>query len=311
LWLARRADEAYREYGEEAQRRQTQKDAANYVTYLRDRTPGVRRMNVRVINKAFALAMLLISGCTAPREPVEIPFEVRFGDRAIACDSAISGTTLTDLRLYVHDVRLVAESGAETAVRLQAAAPWQNEDVTLLDFEDGKAGCRNGTPRMNTVVRGLSGKDAYSGLRFRIGVPEHLNHANPLLAEAPLNDSTMHWHWRTGYKFLRAGVASESDGFWLHLGSARCEGTVNDIAGCASPNRPDVDLPGFVPGKHAVVIDLSELVAAVDLEDGVLSDCSSGPAERSCAAPFLALGIDFESGRSSAGSPVFRLEAAR
>lgn len=40
MCLARRADEAYRTYGEEAKRGQAQKDAANHVTYLRDGTLG-------------------------------------------------------------------------------------------------------------------------------------------------------------------------------------------------------------------------------------------------------------------------------
>ena len=75
-----------------------------------------------------------------------------------------------------------------------------------------------------------------------------LNHDNPLTAEPPLDDPDMHWHWRSGYKFLRAGIRTATDGFWIHAGSAGCEGTVGNITGCRFPNRIDVFLPDFVPG---------------------------------------------------------------
>ena len=232
---------------------------------------------------------------------------MRFGDRPVSCESHVAGIALTDLRFYVHDVRLLAEGGAETAVKLQPEPLWQSEEVALLDFESGAGNCRNGTQQVNILIRGKAGAGNYTGLRFRVGVPESLNHADPLLADVPLAYSFMHWHWRTGYKFLRGGVATADDGFWLHLGSSRCEGTATDVKGCRSANRPEIELPSFVPGKHVVVIDLRELVDGIDLENGIPSDCSSGPAEVECEQPFAALGIDFASGTSDGNASVFRV----
>lgn len=252
-----------------------------------------------------ALSLWIAAACSEPA-PVEIPFAVRFGESEIACGREAEGLALTDLRFYVHDLRLVDGDGRERTLQLASRPVWQGSQVAMLDLEDGSDSCSNGTGQRNAVVRGAARGGDHVGLRFRLGVPETLNHENPLLAEAPLDDAAMHWHWKSGYKFLRAGVAGSTDGYWLHLGSARCEGTIHDIRGCRSPNRPEVDLPGYVPGEHVVVLDLRELFAGVDLSDGAPSDCSSGPAEASCAGPLRALGLDGEG--ATAGPPVFRLE---
>jgi hypothetical protein len=121
----------------------------------------------------------------------------------------------------------------------------------------------------------------------------------------------MHWHWRAGYKFLRAGIRTADDGFWIHLGSTGCEGTVRDITGCRFPNRVDILLPEFLPGEDTVVVDLAALLVETDLLDAEATDCSSGPAEQSCKAPFRALGLDFETGSAPDTQDVFRRRAGQ
>lgn len=258
-----------------------------------------------------SIPLLLMLGCSGPPMPVEIPFEVRFGEAPIGCSTAASGFFLTDLRFYVSDIRLITASGEGLPVDLTPDPIWQSEEVALLDFEDGQGRCANGSAGTNTVVRGSAPQAGYRGLEFRIGVPERLNHGDPLQAAAPLNGSSMHWHWVSGYRFLRAGIASDSDGFWLHLGSTRCEGTVTDIEGCKASNRADVRLAGYVPGRDTVIVDLEPLVADVSFVDGTPTDCSSGPAETACMLPFAALGIDFETGASVASATPFRTEPVR
>ena len=115
----------------------------------------------------------------------------------------------------------------------------------------------------------------------------------------------MHWHWRSGYKFLRAGIRTEDDGFWIHIGSTGCEGTVGHVTGCRFPNRIQIELPEFAPGESAVEIDLAALVVGTNLEDGKPDDCSSGPAETSCVAAFGALGIDHSTGEQTGSQSVF------
>ena len=51
---------------------------------------------------------------------------------------------------------------------------------------------------------------------FNLGLDSTTNHADPTLAEAPLNDATMHWNWlpTAGYKFvvLEGRVDDDGDG---------------------------------------------------------------------------------------------------
>jgi hypothetical protein len=66
-------------------------------------------------------------------------------------------------------------------------------------------------------------------------------------------------------------------------------------------------LEGFIPGSHAVVLDMQVLASTVDLGDAAASDCSSGPAELGCTKPFAALGIDFASGQAIGTPGLVRL----
>ena len=255
--------------------------------------------------------LLALSACS--RRPIElvVPFEAIYGGDVIRCDSADSGPRLTDLRFYVASVRAIRDDGVTVEILLHPDNEWQQADLALLDFEDGTGACDNGTPATNTVLRGTLPAGEYRGLLFTIGVPFDLNHGDPLLAAAPLDDTAMHWHWRAGYKFMRAGVRTADDGFWIHLGSTACEGTVRHITGCRFPNRVNVLLPEFLPGKDSVVVDLAALLKETDLLDAEATDCSSGPAERSCEAPFRALGLDVVNGSALDSQDVFRRRATQ
>ncbi len=254
---------------------------------------------------ALGLAALCVS-CGPSKLDVNIPFAVSWNGEPLSCNGAT--TTLTDLRFYINDARLVAADGTHRDIVLAPDQTWQNDAVALIDLEDGTGACDNGTAETNAMLVGSVRNGDYRGLQFTIGVPFELNHANPLTAIPPLDDPEMHWHWRSGYKFLRAGIRTADDGFWIHAGSTGCEGTVGAITGCRFPNRILVELDDFVPGESRVVVDLAMLVASVALDDGNATDCSSGPAEAACIAPFGALGIDFESGRQAGAQVVFSVQ---
>jgi len=234
-----------------------------------------------------------------------VPFVATWQGQAIDCSSP--GIALSDLRFYISNVQLIDRQGVAHDIRYATEMEWQNDAVAYIDLEDGDGACQNGTAETFDHILGVAPAADYEGLRFTVGVPFRINHANPLTAKPPLDDPDMHWHWRSGYKFLRAGVRSDTDGFWIHTGSAGCEGTVGQITGCKFPNRIDVELPGFVPGTHAVVVDLTALLAGTSLTDEARSDCSSGPPETACVAPFAALGIDFKTGEQTGSQSVFSL----
>jgi uncharacterized repeat protein (TIGR04052 family) len=213
---------------------------------------------------------------------------------------------LSDLRFYVSDLVVTDADGVEHALLLAPDGRWQQDGVALIDLENAAAACMNGDSEMRSIIAGTTTAKSISAVRFVVGVPFSQNHANPLLADAPLNDSAMHWHWRSGYKFLRAGVTTGDDSFWLHLGSTGCAGTVQNITSCASPNRVTVELTSFSPGVDHIAIDLAALFANVDLQDGTPGDCSSGPSEENCTMPFSALGLSF-AGHAASEQTVFRV----
>lgn len=263
-------------------------------------------MIARVV--VIVLATLLPAACGKPPVHVQIPFMALFEGSPIACGSGDVG--LTDLRFYVYDLHLTDEAGNQQQLDLSADNGWQQAGLALLDLETGDGRCVNGTLELNHKLSGSIAAGDYRGLSFTLGVPFEQNHGDPLLAEPPLGDAAMHWHWRGGYKFLRAGFATVDDGFWIHLGSTGCEGTLQSISRCSSPNRVTVQLEDFVPGRDVVVVELDKMVSRPELEDGSPTDCSSGPAEEHCANAFQALGLDHASGMTHGVQRLFSSRAA-
>ncbi len=255
------------------------------------------------------LVVLALAACSEQRTSVDIPFVATWGNQPVSCNDAPADVALTDLRLYVSEVELIDTAGANTALDLLPDRAWQSTDVALIDLENGEGACVNGTQAINDSIRADVPAGDYTGIRFVVGVPFELNHENPMTAAAPLDDAAMHWHWRSGYKFLRAGVDQDEDGFWIHLGSAGCEGTVQNISSCRFPNRVAVQIDDFEPGRDSIAIDLQALTEATDLLDGTATDCSSSPAETSCVAPFLNLGIDHATGAAGNAQSVFLSKA--
>jgi uncharacterized repeat protein (TIGR04052 family) len=206
---------------------------------------------------------------------------------------------LKSLVIILGALLTAACTSSGKSVDIPFVVHWNGEPITC-----DSGACQNGSAETHAVLRLAAKGVAGAGLTFRLGVPQALNHENPFTAEPPLNDSIMHWHWLSGYKFLRAGVETDDDGFWMHLGSTACSGTIGHIEGCREPNRPEIRLADFVAGEDVVIIDLGALFADIDLSDASPSRCMSGPAEESCRPAFRALGLGPDV--TSDGQAVFR-----
>lgn len=259
-----------------------------------------------------AILLLLALGCSVSCQPpasaVQIRFLASYAGQPIGCEVGQSGRALSDLRFYVHDVEVVTNLGRALPFELTADASWQNARVALLDLEDGQGHCTNGTSAVNRTLRGqvaLNPDETIDGLKFSIGVPEDLNHANPMTAAVPLNYSVMHWHWRSGYKFMRAGLVAGGGRAWLHLGSARCAGTIGNIEGCRSANRPTVIVPGFDPATDRLVVDVATILGGADSPNAGSRSCESGVDDLHCRSMFAALGLDPASGQVMGPAPAF------
>lgn len=153
---------------------------------------------------------LLFSACPSKTnvEPqvgtIELNFQLKIngGDAGLRNAYQI-GTNrflrLDSLRFYLSDVRAVKEDGSELAIK----------DAILFDF-DQAARLTHGTGIFYTIEL-PTGK--YKGLRFRIGLPNNLNHAdaNNYDLGHPLNRARgMYWNTTDGYIFLQIAGASDS-----------------------------------------------------------------------------------------------------
>jgi uncharacterized repeat protein (TIGR04052 family) len=242
---------------------------------------------MRVGAGLIAMAMLL-AGCEPRETDVLITFRPVAQGALVAC--AAGGPALADLRFFVHNIALLRENGDAVPVQLAVEAPWQNERVALIDLEDGTGACATGSPARRAVISGRAPAAAYTGLRFTLGVPFALNHANPTLAAPPLDQSAMHWHWQAGYKYLRAGLQQDDMTTWIHLGSTGCRGRIGSISGCDRPNRAVITITGFDPTSDAVAVDLGRLFSNV----AAGASCEAEPDNPACDAMYRALGLTAE-----------------
>ncbi|HEX4341584.1 MAG TPA: MbnP family copper-binding protein [Polyangiaceae bacterium] len=259
---------------------------------------------------------------------VTLRFKATVGAKPFACGTTYDGQGKTkvaveprDFRFYVQDVRLVGEHGADVPVALATRSPWQTPDVALLDFEDGTGTCVDGNADTNDVITGTVPRGKYTGVVFVNGIPDGLNHGDPLHLPAPLQVGTMTWGWLFGFKFVKAelgavatpGGDAEPGLGLIHLGSTGCN-NVDDggmpnfgappTVACTQANRNEVRLDGFDPGVNSVVADLGALFAGTDLS--VNNQCHSEG--DSCSTEFAALGLDYTTGAHTTTQSVYRVE---
>jgi len=226
----------------------------------------------------------LLLACFAPTTPVEVALSAEAGTQPLRCGQpvALDGheVVLRDLRLYVHDVQLVGADGVAHDLRL-TEDDWQSAGVALLDFEDG---CHNGTSATNTTLRGHTRAVApYQGVRFTLGVPAALNHADPLTLDPPLTTMAMHWGWQAGFKFVRFDYRLDGEAARMHLGSTGCVGPMGSVSGCDRANRSRMEVP-LRSGSLAARLDLGP--ALTDAHAG--AGCMADPTDPGCA-PWLHL----------------------
>jgi uncharacterized repeat protein (TIGR04052 family) len=260
----------------------------------------------RILLTALIVALAGCGSTTPAGTSVELAFEARVGATPFECGRTYEGIgstgtalTVSDLRFYVHDVRLVTSAGREVPVALDDD-DFQNGGVALLDFETGGSACEAGNAPTHTELTGTVAEEGpFTALRFRIGVPEARNHLDSGSQPSPMNLSSMYWGWQGGYKFMRfeGRTTGLSDGVVFHLGATACSG--DPMAGtrtCSNGNRPDLEviLPaGFSPSTHRFVIDVARWLAGVDLDDDAGGElgCMSGPMDPECPAWFASIGL--------------------
>lgn len=258
--------------------------------------------------------------------PVQLEFKAVVGSEPFACGHTYKGVgstglavTPVDFRFFVQDVKLIRSSGEEVDVAIRRRASNQDDGVALVDFIDGKGACV-GDAMTNVEVTGNAPIGDYDGVVFSVGVPEALNHQNIVLANPPLQDTSLYWGWLNGYRFLLAqlevpglsvddgddddaGVVGRTSSL-IHIGSEACGGSNKLGYSCNRANRSRVRLTGFDPRRRAIVVDLAAIFANIDLRTA--KQCHG--AEAGCESIFEALGVSFETGEPLEMQSVFRPE---
>ncbi|HVN84338.1 MAG TPA: MbnP family copper-binding protein [Candidatus Binatia bacterium] len=249
---------------------------------------------------------VLLAGCHRD-VAVDIPFVATIRGEPFSCDRPANGFTPFDLRFYVYGVELLDQRGATTPVRLTNDDTWQHDGVALLDFETGSGTCADGTRGTHMILSGHVDAGRYVGLRFVVGVPFERNHADPTMADPPLNLGRMHWGWQGGFKFFRFEGNGPHGAVRVHLGSTGCAGTIGHITECARPNRAVVQLDGFVPGRNRIALDLAPLVAMGGVRPDAKqpASCMSDMDDNGCRVAFDAFGLDLQTGKPLGAQHLF------
>lgn len=297
-----------------------------------------RRLNA-LLAGALLTAYTALATADDSQRAVTLRFDVIVAGEEFACGKSYDGIgtthsriTPSDLRFYVSEVALVDSRGRVVPVTLQQDHRWQHQDVALLDFEDGTGPCSNGTPVIHHEVVGSVPEAEYSGIRFAVGVPFDLNHADPTLASSPLNLTAMFWVWQSGYRFFKLDMATDGQplsaaesrnatmsdemnrpaGFPVHLGSTGCvsaSATTPPSRECAHPNHVRVAFDSFDVKRQQVVLDIAKLLADTNVDVNVPKSapgCMSAIDDADCTAILRAFGLPDGSGTASASQRVFQ-----
>ncbi|HEX5657728.1 MAG TPA: MbnP family copper-binding protein [Polyangiales bacterium] len=228
-------------------------------------------------------------------------FALRAGDQPFGCGrfaslgSSNTRVQPTDARFYVHDVSLLRANGERVALELDQDQRWQSGNVALLDFVDDSGACATGDKNLRTVVYGYAAAGAdYTGIAFKLGVPEDRNHLDGALAPAPFNASGMWWSWSGGYKYAKIDLTSAEQPVWyFHAGAAGCSGVSNTGFTCAARQLAQIELSGWDVNTSLVVFDAAKLYAGVDLSKAAdsLPGCMGGKDDPECKPLYAALGV--------------------
>ena len=245
-------------------------------------------------------------------QPITLHFAATVGDEVAQCGATYMAVgadeaevSFNDFRLYVTSIHLLMADGEAVPLQLEQDGVWQVENVALLDFEDGTAGCSEmGNAALNGEVIGMAPAGEYVGLQFDVGVPFELNHQEVTAAASPLNIAAMWWNWQGGYKFIRVDLMTHGDETvpWnIHLGSTGCDspaGAVPPQDVCTRPNITTVTFDEFDFDNGVIAVDLAGMLAGVPLYENTMMPpgCMSGLDDPDCPALFAGLGLSLDEG---------------
>ncbi len=239
---------------------------------------------------------LILVGCSEPpQQDVLVPFSLAFQGEPIdtsRCQGASTNAstsetistqpTINAVTLYVHNIELKNAQGKWVAAKMQSSTEqaWHDQQIALLDLTPCQAELMGGQALPLQLP-----KDQYQGIRFTLGVPEALNHQDPMQAKPPLDLPQFQWHWTVGYKFAYFDLAWQGNTVKHHLGSSGCNGNIGEAISCQHKNRPQVTLLDFQPGQ-TITLELRQFFTELPH-----ARCFGKPQDKGCETLFNLLGL--------------------
>lgn len=223
-------------------------------------------------------ALLTLVGCDVinlkGREAGEIPFKLVGVDTG-ACPMIMSigpqrwNIDYFGFYLSKPEVRI---DGKWQRVKFKQTQ-WQTPNEALLKFHNK---CSNPDDANSKIVLDVSEEllKLATNLRFTMGLPFDVNHADPLTQQTPLNDKTMFSSRQNGHQFLRLDVSKsgkETRKWSYHLGSVGCSSesaSAPPAKSCAFTNRVEFILPMTqLDTDLDLEVSVSNIVAQVDINE--------------------------------------------
>lgn len=197
---------------------------------------------------------------------------------------------------FIYDIKLIAAGDRAQSFTLDTSR--YPDQVALITL---------GLNQNTFALQGSAVSDTFNDIEFIVGVPDALNHANPLQASSPLNNSQMFWSWQQGYKFLRidghfeAGdtKAPTTTRRWaFHLGSTGCASPSAlrpPVEPCRYSHRVHVRLEDFDPQQNHIEVNLAALLSVLGNAGNTV--CTADyQAQPVCVDLLAAVGLDAQSG---------------
>jgi len=236
--------------------------------------------------------LLILTGCNkflgGARAPGDIPFILTGVERG-ACPMGVKigrdKWQLDYFAFYLSEPELRIDGKWQPVKFTQTE--WQTPSTALLQFHSL---CSNPDDANTKITLDVSEKllKLATNLRFSMGLPFDVNHANPLAQPAPLNYPAMSYNMQNGHRFMRLDLSNTSDNnqrWSYHLGSAGCESAGPDVApekSCTFTNRVEFILPMTqLDTDLDLALSVSNIVSQVFIADS--ADCKfESPEKRPC-----------------------------
>jgi uncharacterized repeat protein (TIGR04052 family) len=239
---------------------------------------GESKVTIRLFT--VGLILMVMTACSPNKNQQAssaITFVPTFSKQSLHCDTRIKINqqtwSINELAFFVSELSIIDKQTSYPLTLVDNT--WQSQNLALIR-QSGE--CEASRTNLQVVFNFpgdaalLSMQSDDLKLGFTLGLPFDINHQNPVVQSSPLNDSSMFWAWRNGYKFLRWDMQNEKGDAWsFHLGSVGCESAAMVRAPaneCQFPNRVAFAIPFDVSrmqdGEFSVEVDLAMILGQIE-----------------------------------------------